>query len=174
MSTDITALRAKIKTLRGKIADVKDSRLPEADQAAVVDAELDRIEAGYLRAVQVHGRDLALLQCPKDFLALSGFGTGQRLDFIGGAMVRAARDMIRDDLLTAARDWPASLRMSEAERATTLDRLRRELYELEIEDERLVDAGHVTRRDDADPRAVLGLPSEVAFCHLVLKMMGDV
>ena len=157
--------------MKTRIAEVRRAVLPEAEMADLLDAQLDRLEAGYLAAVERMGRNLALTQRQKDL----DLGAVLRYDeireaFVLGALVRGHRDLIRKDILSATKHWPADLRLSEPERISTLDKLHRDLYALELSDEAAVDAGQATRRDDADARAVLGLPEEVAFSSLVLKV----
>lgn len=169
-----TTIRSQIVNLKRKIAEVEAAALPESDLTRCIDSELDRLENAYHRMVVAAGRDLATLKVSGKFRLMAGMSDRQQAAVVAGALLHAARDLIRADILEAATSMPVSLRMPEGERVAAIGHMRRELYDLELQDEAGVEAGQASRRDDADPRAVLGLPIEVAFDPRVLKAAGIV
>lgn len=170
MTTNVTELRSKIADVKKKIAAVSAASMPEADRAAALNEEFNILEQDYLDAVEQFGRVVALAKGRKDVGVFRGLSDHQRQAIFIGALVRQSREVLVEDIMAAAAAWPVAMRITEGERIATLNKLRRDLYALEYEDEAAVEAGQFPRREDADPRAVLRLPEEVAFSPEVLKI----
>ena len=162
----LESIRSRIAHLKKQVTVTRCAGLPVSEVEAAVRAQLVGAANEFLRIRQGiadcirEGRHESLdglmrHTYEKDEVPMIAFG---------GALAAYGVDRFVKEALEMAGKQSGE-RLTATEREARLDELRREIYALELEEETLVQALDADRRPDADARAVLQMPLEVAFAE---------
>lgn len=166
-------LRTEIARLKAELAQVRAAPLPLEHIKARAGARLDRLAQRYLDAVDVAVQRAARAQkdAGVDPFGAIGGDASYRADFALGMLVHFHRDALLAEFMARVESIDTPPRLGAGTRQEKADKLARQLYAKELQDERRVQAGEADRRPDVDPRAALQLPEAVAFDPRVLRVL---
>ena len=162
----LESIRSRIAHLKKQAAAAACAGLPVSEVEASIRAQLAGAVEQFLSIRQsianavASGRHESL-----DGLMRTSYAKDeQAMIAFGGALASYGLDRFVKEALELAGKQSGE-RLTAAEREARLDELCREIYALELEEETLVQALDADRRPDADARAVLGVPLEIAFAE---------
>ncbi len=144
--------RAEIASIKDALFKVLHAPLPIDQVRTHAQGHLDRLEAPYLEALSLAARRLAHMQNARDAHLYSDIGTSDRsrIAFTLGMVVHFNRDALLEELMSQARAVPTAPRLTTTDRMQQTGDLEHSLYQLELQDEKMVEEFGIARRPDAD------------------------
>ena len=169
---NLEKIRVDIAALKTRIATAESAGAPLEVASRLLQEQFDDLAGKYRHEVTRLAEAVMAARTGADIQCRHAFGMlyGKSDEFIIGALVHHLGDAISADIqreiTNRADSFPPPL--ADAERATQLADLRRELRALERNEERMIateeqEGKVIDRRPDADPVAVLGIPD--GFCE---------
>ena len=164
MSTKkLDSLRLAIGDLRGELAEVINATMPPDDIKAAVRGSLQAAVDEFSRA-QTNAAECIASGIPSSLSAIlkSSYDRDEvAIIALGGALAAYGLDRFLDEAEAMAGE-PKGLRLTAAQSEEKAAIIRRELYQLESEEEALVESLDAMRRPGVNVAAVLGIPLEIA------------